>query len=56
MITPVLDAMNVGKVCLISGMIAGTQVRVIAEPSSAIDQIQMSTTCPGSSVSILLLV
>jgi hypothetical protein len=34
---PDLDAMKAGKKCLTSGMIAGMQVRVIAEPSLAID-------------------
>jgi hypothetical protein len=32
---------------------AGMQVRVIAEPSSAIEQMQMSTTCPARIVSLL---
>jgi hypothetical protein len=47
---PEFGAMNEGKKLLTSGMIAGTQVRAMAEPSSAIDQIQMSTTCPVRTV------
>jgi hypothetical protein len=50
---PVFDAVKAGKKCLTSGMIAGTQVRVIAEPSSAMDQLQISTTCPAKMVSLL---